>query len=453
MRVAQGFNRLRRIVNWRTAEDRRLFEQEAIDVRSLVKLDEGLVHSAVYTSSALFEMEIEKIFHHGWVYVGHESEIPLDGDYVLRWIGRQSVILTRDGDGYVRLLMNRCRHRANSVCQLPRGNSSHFRCAYHGWTYKNSGELVGVPYSDGAYATDFNPADYPLVAVPQQATYRGFIWGNLANDGTTLDDHLGPAAKHAIDLFCDQSPVGKISLRHGTNKATIHANWKFQGGDGYHAPFTHQASFMAMRAKRAGKSNPLVAHKDDGAVARDLGNGHYYLDQRAVKKRSLPDAPWAEDYRASMITSYGTERAEYVINSMGFGTTVFMPNLQLLSPDVRVIRPIAVDRFEITFYCAFLEGVPRELNIARLRDTEERMSPAGSVNVDDVEMFERNQLGLQQVVNPWQLLTRGLSRERSDDDMRAPEAYRMASAAVGDYSDEVTQRAQLRWWADRLAQS
>ena len=37
-----------------------------------------------------------------------------------------------------------CRHRGVKLCRSDRGNASHFRCPYHGWTYSNSGELVGV---------------------------------------------------------------------------------------------------------------------------------------------------------------------------------------------------------------------------------------------------------------------------------------------------------------------
>ena len=62
------------------------------------------------------------IFHQGWVYVGHASEIPQPGDYRLARIGQQSVIMTRDEAGKVHLLMNRCTHRANAVCQAERGN-------------------------------------------------------------------------------------------------------------------------------------------------------------------------------------------------------------------------------------------------------------------------------------------------------------------------------------------
>lgn len=423
---------------------------QSLDINSLLKLEEGLVHSDVYTSADIFEMEMEKIFHRGWVYVGHESEIPQNGDYVLRWIGRQSVIMNRDSHGKVHLFMNRCRHRANSVCQFEQGNSSYFRCAYHGWTYKNSGELVGLPYSQGAYGHEFKKEDFSLVPAPRIGMYRGFVWGSLSEQGPSLHDHLGVPAKRAIDLFCDHSPEGEISVRHGANKSTIYANWKFQGGDGYHPPFTHQAATVAFKAKRAGRPNPLNVGTADETLSRDLGNGHYCLDLRAVNRASLPDVPWAKDYRSAMVHAYGVERAEYIMNSGG-PHTILMPNIQLLNPDIRVLRPISADHFEVTFYCTFLKGVPREVNTARLRDTESRMGPAGSINVDDVEMFERNQLGMQQMVNPWKYIARGMAREHIDNDESAPEAYRMTNTPAAHYSDELTQRAQLRWWASQLS--
>lgn len=420
-----------------------------VEPATLLRLDEGLVHSDVYASPAIFELEVERIFHRGWMYVGHASEIPTSGDYVLRWIGQQSVILSRGSDGRVRIFMNRCRHRGNSVCQFGAGNSAFFRCAYHGWTYKNTGELIGVPYDD-AYDPPLNKPEFGLVEAPRMAEYRGFVWGSLASDGMSLDEYLGIAGKHAIDLFCDHSPSGTISVRHGSNKSRIYANWKFQGGDGYHPPFTHQAMVGAIRAKREGRPNPLLIGDKVGVMSRDLGNGHFCLDVRGAGLVKLPNEPWAHSYRASMIESYGQERADYIIASGG-PHTIFMPNVQLLNPDVRVLRPVAVDEVEITFSCAFLDGVPNELNTWRLRQTESRMGPAGSVNVDDVEMFERNQFGLQQATDPWSYIGRGTNREFDDDDDCAPEAYRMRHTRVAHYSDELTQRAQLRWWASELS--
>jgi phenylpropionate dioxygenase-like ring-hydroxylating dioxygenase large terminal subunit len=420
------------------------------EIRSLLRLDEGYVHSDVYTSPAIFEREMEQIFHRGWVFVGHDSEIPENGDYVLRWIGRQSVIMNRDSHGNVHLFMNRCRHRANSVCQFERGNSAFFRCAYHGWTYKDNGELVGVPYAEGAYEPALTKENFALIPAPRMGMYRGFVWGSLASDGPSLDDHLGVSAKHAIDLFCDHSPIGEIEVRHGATKSVIYANWKFQGGDGYHPPFTHQADFGSIRAAREGRPNALLGMiKKDTTLSRDLGNGHFCLDIRTMGRGPLPDKPWAKEYLASMVDAYGAERAKYIMDSGG-PHTILMPNIQLLNPDLRVLRPIAADQFEITFYCAFLKGVPKEVNTARVRLTESRMGPAGSVNVDDVEMFERNQLGMQQLVDPWKFIGRGMAREHLDNDYATPAAYRYENSRAAHYSDELTQRAQLRWWAAQL---
>ena len=285
----------------------------AIDVRALLRLDEGLVHADVYASQSVFELEMEKIFHRGWVYVGHESEIPKNGDFVTRWIGTHSVILNRDDAGKLHLFLNRCRHRAVTVCQEESGNTRRFNCDYHGWTYKTSGELIGMPLEEGAYGADFRKADYPLLAVPRMASYRGFVWGSLSPVGIGLMDHLGEAGKRSIDLFCDASPEGEIVLQQGVLRGEIFANWKFQGGDGYHPPIAHQANFMYYRGRRHGNpNNPIAANgtMEEGFLSRDLGNGHCALDFRSIARDKLGDAPWAKKYREQMHKAYGKERAE-----------------------------------------------------------------------------------------------------------------------------------------------
>jgi hypothetical protein len=105
--------------------------------------------------------------------------------------------------------MNRCRHRANTVCQIERGNAKVFRCAYRGWTYRNNGDLLSVTYQDG-YDASFQKDDYGLSQVPRMAMYRGFIFGSLSPAGITLDEYLGQPVKDQIDLFVDLSP--KVNL-------------------------------------------------------------------------------------------------------------------------------------------------------------------------------------------------------------------------------------------------
>jgi hypothetical protein len=86
-------------------ETRMITTYTAIDYDALVKEDR--IHGDVYLRPDVFEEEMDRIFHQGWVYVGHASEIPEPGDYRLSQIGRQSVIMTRDEAGQVHLLMNR----------------------------------------------------------------------------------------------------------------------------------------------------------------------------------------------------------------------------------------------------------------------------------------------------------------------------------------------------------
>ncbi|HEY6623010.1 MAG TPA: Rieske 2Fe-2S domain-containing protein, partial [Acidimicrobiales bacterium] len=87
--------------------------------RALVQPDR--VHGSVYTSTEVFEREMERIFTDGWVFVAHESELPQPGDYVTRRIGRQSVIVSRAKDGSLHVLSNRCTHRGNRICNAEAG--------------------------------------------------------------------------------------------------------------------------------------------------------------------------------------------------------------------------------------------------------------------------------------------------------------------------------------------
>src|SRR5207244_1577626 len=109
---------------------------------------------SLYTDPEIYELELERIWYRTWVYVGHVSEVPQANDYVLKSIGPQQVIMTRDRDGEIHLLLNRCAHRANQVCDAPRGNSSAFRCPYHGWTFSNTGKLLGYPFNSGYGGTE-----------------------------------------------------------------------------------------------------------------------------------------------------------------------------------------------------------------------------------------------------------------------------------------------------------
>src|SRR5882724_840068 len=180
-------------------------------------VEEGRVHSAVFTDESIFEAELERIFYTYWVFLAHESEVPEPGDYCRKSIGRHSIVVTRGADGEIRAFFNRCRHRGTAVCRYERGNADFFRCPYHGWTYTNQGKLVGVPFPS-RYGADFNKENLGLAPVPRLDSYRGFIFVSLAEDGPSLTDHLGRAAGY-IDMFLQGSPVEQVALSAGASKS------------------------------------------------------------------------------------------------------------------------------------------------------------------------------------------------------------------------------------------
>src|SRR5262249_7567826 len=139
------------------------------------------IHASLYTDPRIFAEEIERIFHRGWVFVGHASEVPRPGDFVTRRLGTEPVILARGTDGALSVLVNRCAHRGTMVCPAERGNARAFTCSYHGWTYDLSGALLGVPYPGGYGA--FDKSAHGLARAARVDAYRGFVFASLASSG------------------------------------------------------------------------------------------------------------------------------------------------------------------------------------------------------------------------------------------------------------------------------
>src|SRR4051812_20923487 len=149
------------------------------DIRDIVgDIREGMVPAQIYGGQEGFQLERERVFGRSWFFLAHESEIPEPGDYVVRRIVDDSFIVVRDEDGVVRVLFNMCLHRGMQVCRTELGNASHFRCPYHAWTYKNTGELTGVPFHDDAYGggAGGRPAGGGPPPAPPGDTHPGLVF-------------------------------------------------------------------------------------------------------------------------------------------------------------------------------------------------------------------------------------------------------------------------------------
>ena len=71
----------------------------------------------------------------------------------MRSVIGDSLLITRDKYGVSHVFLNYCRHRgAMPACGA--GNARRFTCPYHSWTYKNTGELAGLPGAPGFEGLD-----------------------------------------------------------------------------------------------------------------------------------------------------------------------------------------------------------------------------------------------------------------------------------------------------------
>ncbi len=413
-------------------------------------VEEGRVHSAIYTDPEIFALEMERIFKRTWIYIGHESEVPKTGDFRLRKIGQQPVIMVRGKDGAVNVLMNRCLHRGAVVAEVESGNTKFFRCWYHGWTYDTAGKLVQVTADEG-YEPGFCEKKGGLARPARVEDYRGFVFASLSDDVLPLREHLGQAAD-LMNYLIDFSPTGKITLNAGVNKTAYRGNWKLVGMDGYHVNYVHASVVEGWSADE--NSGIAAMHKNDPfsdsalTRTRDLGYGNVLLDFREHRMASidkyvgfLRSTKKGEEYVDAMFAAYGEEQAKKNLSLAGDPHLGVFPNLQVIGNQIRIINPISADETEVLMFPVLLEDVPDEINALRMRQHESFYGPSSSGSPDDAEIFERVQMGMKATVNPWIDMSRGLNREIVDVD----------GTRVGRISDETTQRGQMREWKRRMS--
>ena len=406
--------------------------RDGIDYKTLVQDDR--IHASLYTDARIFADEMERIFHRGWVFVGHASEVPRVGDFVTRRIGAIPVIMVCGAEHDVAVLVNRCMHRGTMLCPVDRGSARTFTCSYHGWTYDVRGDLLGVPYPGGYEG--FDKRAHGLTRAPRVASYRGFVFASFSERGITLAEHLG-AATQLIDRSCDLSPAGEVELTAGWVKHRCAANWKMlpeNDSDGYHLGFVHFALFKTVRMQYQRVVGDEKAIK---AVVRDWGRGHIEIDwspgyEGLFEWLGGASGSLVADYVAALERRDGPERARRRLLE-GPAHALIFPNLFLGETNVAIVEPLAVDVCVHWHTPMFLKGVP-ELNGRLLRMAEAGMGPASFLMPEDLTVAGRNQLGLQAPTPEWLLLSRGLNREHVDAEGRA----------VSHVTDETTNRALWR---------
>ena len=359
----------------------------------------GRVHRSLYVDPAVFALEQQRIFGGTWVYLAHASEIAEPDSFVTRRLGPRPIIVTRDREGKVHALINRCTHRGALVCREAAGKAQFFTCGYHGWSFRNTGECADIPLED-AYGEGFDRRTCDLGRVPFVAEYRGFIFGtmNPAKGQKPLIDHLGPAAER-LDEWIDHNGGDPSAIRvSGAQRFLVRGNWKCiydNAGDGYHPEYSHQ-SLLRMTQERYGKARDIdyFAGGIDATpmYSQALGNGHTFLDQRpcmyasSAFERQRPQ-PGREVIVDQLIGEVGEARAHELLETAtgaGMNLCIF-PNLLFVGNQIQVLTPLEVGCTDMSWYATSLDGVPPVVNTLRMRTQEDFLAFG---EVDDNANFE-----------------------------------------------------------------
>lgn len=419
------------------------------------------VHRNIYTNPEIFDLEMERIFERVWVYIGHESQVRNPGDFFCTTIGRQPVVMVRHQDEQVYVLYNRCGHRAALVCNEDSGNTRHFRCSYHGWTFRTNGELAGAPMRNG-YPKDFDwsAPELGMVQLPRVAKYGGFVFASMAPDGPDLESYLG-AMTSKIDDVLNLSPEGEIELIGGALKYGYRANWKLQldnAMDLYHPPFSHESTSSSdgrQFTRRVGDERGIPIVQDSaGASATHFFDkvplgafdaGHAWCGSIAGDNGTRTGEVF-EEYAAALAARHGHERLDEILNPEWHNAVVY-PNclIQSLAQYVRVVRPVAVDRTEVHVYPYKVKGAPKEWNAGIIKYINITHGPGALIQGDDVESFMRIQTGVSAKGADWIILARGLGEDVPD-----PAKHNQGGLVTSGRASELPQRNFYRAWCNYL---
>jgi Rieske 2Fe-2S family protein len=240
-----------------------------------------------YADPDIYRLDIERIFFHSWLYVGHVSQLPEPGNYFLFELAGESVILVRGRDGEIRALLNVCRHRGSRVCWHARGRAKSFVCPYHGWGYALDGSLRAARLMP----EDFDKTQYGLHGIAAHV-FHGMIFINFSDQPASFDK-----VEELLDPCLAPFDIAHTKVAN-SEVYPIDANWKLAVEnyiECYHCAPAHpefskshaikvpRAQFVDLQAaldKRAyalGLSSEMIGTPE--MMSADVRGLHYFFDR------------------------------------------------------------------------------------------------------------------------------------------------------------------------------
>lgn len=217
-----------------------------------------------FTDEEVYRRDIAGLRHHLWFLVGHESQIPNPGDYLLYVNDRDSVIIIRDDSEHVRAHYNVCRHRGARICDAAAGNLRLLVCPYHAWTYELDGRLRAAPSTQ----TIIEKAVHGLVGC-QVRVHCGLIFLSFEPDPPDFESYVSLLTREFELHDIQHAKVAKRLV------FSVSANWKLlvqNNLECYHCRPAHPTYWAAHPGTLTGSSEEYQTQVRYSRVIAALGN-------------------------------------------------------------------------------------------------------------------------------------------------------------------------------------
>jgi dibenzofuran dioxygenase alpha subunit len=372
-------------------------------IAELVRLEKGLVSRRIFFDADIYKEELEKVFGRCWLFLAHESQIPKRGDYLTNYMGEDPVMVCRGADGRIRVFLNSCRHRGMKICRTDVGNASEFQCSFHGWTYSNTGDLLGVPFFREAYRSTLNKKEWGLRQVPRVESYGGLIFGCWDESAPSLEDYLGDLRWY-LDVVLERN-LGGVEFIPGQQRYRQIANWKIAGenfvGDTYHVHHSHGSLFQ-LDIRQINPINPILYRKGLTYHNASFDRGHglnglvisgerYELDRVIAKEMGSEVLEYVDECHNRLVKRLSARQA--AVHALGFGN--LFPNFSF--NDFSALRPLGIYLWhprgpallEAWQWCAVDAHAPKAVKDMCRVDFHRTQAVTGLAGQDDTENFEQ----------------------------------------------------------------
>jgi phenylpropionate dioxygenase-like ring-hydroxylating dioxygenase large terminal subunit len=259
-------------------------EDVLASLANIGNIDAGQARSlptGFYTSEEHLEIEKEEVFRKEWICLGLVAEIPKCGDYFTTQLLDEPLIVARGQDKKVRVLSNVCRHRSSVIVEGT-GNTKHFVCPYHAWTYANDGQLLRAPYMDQVKGFKVEGRRLPEF---KTEVWHGFLYVNLDGKAKPLAPRLKELEPYLENRHLEDMVV------HTVLDEVWPTNWKCLAEnymEGYHLNTVHSKALYDITPTRLCEKIPpgegFTGYKSN-YTSKTLSTKNYHPDVKPEERR------------------------------------------------------------------------------------------------------------------------------------------------------------------------